>query len=395
VILFLISSYRINNSGSGGHYFTCETIYREYRKSDPAIIVNVGDFISPSLEKKIPELIKIKVSRFGIKSPVGEISNLVLEHGVTLIHAFDSFSYNLARLVEIKTGVPSLSTKCGGPNARYWPGWVPHTVLSRENHDFYSEIARRKGLDQPLLAPGRASLGAGRQSEGHELKSISPVKGKINVLRIGRLHASYLDSHLQSINLVEALNGLGVPAHLHIVGFINEKYVYDELKDVKPEFVSIYVDASYTTSASRHLELADVVVASGRGVMEAAALGKVVMCSASGNKFPILLDQGSFDGFFRLNFSPRIESSIDDSIEGRVFIISEIMKNPDMHAQYKIFIKEMFYKYFDVRKSVEKYRNIYSLRVEKGKQARWNVEVIFSVFFDIMKKFIRQVGGTK
>ena len=56
------------------------------------------------------------------------------------------------------------------------------------------------------------------------------------------------------------------------------------------------------------LSLGDCIIATGRSVMEAASLNKLILVPTKNQEFTVLLDEQNFEGLFHFNFSGRTTS---------------------------------------------------------------------------------------
>lgn len=64
-------------------------------------------------------------------------------------------------------------------------------------------------------------------------------------------------------------------------------------------------DKSYTDNAAELLPLADAVIGSGRGFMEAASMNKLLLAISAAGDYPIGVTEANFAEIFATNCSPR------------------------------------------------------------------------------------------
>src|SRR5690554_4915605 len=106
----------VGGHGRGGHaYSLLETATQVGNKLDIAI-VSIGLNKSPVLERADDKYFHIKDQ--GVFKTVKCLFELIDKNRFTIIHAFDTRSFLYARLVSIKSNLPLLLTKCGGPNPK-------------------------------------------------------------------------------------------------------------------------------------------------------------------------------------------------------------------------------------------------------------------------------------
>src|SRR5690554_1825731 len=105
-------------------------------------------------------------------------------------------------------------------------------------------------------------------------------------------------------------------------------------------------DSKYTAKASDMLYLADAVIATGRGVMEAASLAKPILTPAKNADLPILVNQSNFKGFFDTNFSER-NSVSDANLVTNISDIKKLVIDKEFYAKSSELSKDYFEEYFN------------------------------------------------
>jgi len=155
--------------------------------------------------------------------------------------------------------------------------------------------------------------------------------------------------------LVEDLKNV----RLVIVGAVQDQEVYDELRQEavgKP--VDFIIDSKYTVKASEMLYLADAVIGTGRGAMEAASLSLPVLSPASNSDVPIVLTKDNIDNFLSYNFSPRTIVSDADLLHNWSLVLEMVKKGP-VYEDVKNQMAFFFDAYFSIERCYEKYKAVY------------------------------------
>jgi len=106
------------------------------------------------------------------------------------------------------------------------------------------------------------------------------------------------------------------------------------------------------------LPLADAVVGTGRGLMEAASFGKVLMTPWAGGPHPALVTRNNFQEFMNTNFSPR--NRADGLNPATNFeMIRTALSEAIYRDEQQRFSRWLFEKHFDVRAAVPALLSIY------------------------------------
>jgi glycosyltransferase involved in cell wall biosynthesis len=114
----------------------------------------------------------------------------------------------------------------------------------------------------------------------------------------------------------------------------------------------------YTQEASKMLYLADAVIGTGRGLMEAASLKKPLLGINSRGSVPCIIDADTFFDAFKTNFSER-NTFNDKHIDNDFDKITKMIGNVDYYNELSNFSDSVFSKYFDIEQSADLYLNFY------------------------------------
>jgi len=162
-----------------------------------------------------------------------------------------------------------------------------------------------------------------------------------------------LGSIRQSIIFSRKLREHGITNTLIIIGVIEDPNVYVKLIEFSRfDNIMLLTEPTYTTKASEFIHYADLVVGTGRGFMEAALQGKLMLCPDNANKRLAFIDDSNIDLFFSRNFSGRYEADNDNFTS-----LIDILMNGD--TDYKKMIIGYSDSKFSLRVGSEKYVQLY------------------------------------
>jgi hypothetical protein len=281
----------------GGHYHTTFTYLKVLAKEYHVKLLVVGN------EK--PDWLNQYSAEFVYYNGLNLLSTLKMVKGIVknydTLHAFDEFAYFFIRTFYQKAIV---YTRCGGPNptGRYYP-WVDKLVcLSHENYLYFKKSNRVNNLS---LVPNRVPNFSSDELLIHKLKSEYSIDADRPVLlRICRIDRYYHKSIEQTINLGVQLNNCGLKVQILILGAVYDDEFFIELSKKYPSVVFI-VEEQFTKDAKLVLSCADMVVGTGRSLMEAALKGKIVFSPVANSDLPSLITLKNINHFFKTNFSER------------------------------------------------------------------------------------------
>jgi hypothetical protein len=132
---------------------------------------------------------------------------------------------------------------------------------------------------------------------------------------------------------------------------------------------AVFITNELTNEASRLLYLADAVIGTGRGVMEAMSLGIPTFVPVRGKSIPCLLRSPNFDIFFNTNFSPRGKISNYNENE-EVDLCINMINDECLYDQVSSFSGNVANTNFILNNDVvEKYHSIYSSIINKERKS--------------------------
>ena len=378
-VMYLIAS---NYHGIGGHYYSVRTTAEALQEIIDPIIVVIGKTKSPVIElAKVPH-INVYSNGWNIFMVIKNLIKIIREEKPDILHGFDWGVLFYARILGFIFKIPHINTLPGGGNpTAYYPYTKNLILYSQENFDYFKSHNKFKTTNLYLI-PNRITALTKDQNR------ITMIKEKLDnskktFLRISRFALHYKESLKQAINLVEFLNKKGFKTQLLLIGTIAEKDTYNEIieyiKIKKEANVYVFTEHLFTVNASELIDLADFVIGTGRGFMEASSRAKIMLTPIMGSEYPVLINEENFMGYFNTNFSPRNKLTIDDAEYNLANIIS-LLKKKEANMKAKEFSKAMFDKYFDINKKKDEYRQLYlSLEYEKK-----------IYFFEFIEHFLRQ-----
>ncbi|UZJ65455.1 hypothetical protein OKW96_04480 [Sphingobacterium sp. KU25419] len=306
--------------------------------------------------------------------------------GNSILHAFDLYVFFIVRLLRLKLGNKIALTKCGGPNPKGYFPKVRNLVLFSQEDFAYFSVRSRYNSSKLYLIPNRT------EDFITDTTKVEEIKNRFNlhtydkvILRICRISRMYQKSIVQSIHLHQYANDQGCKTALIILGNIQDQGVIDQLKNDLPDSVFFLTEDRYTANAKEVIEVADWVVGTGRGFMEASAKSRVMFAVSMQDDLPMLIGTHNFDQAFAFNFSERIIFEKQQIVDNKIDIIKLFSK-----AEHEASVKKQslvwFKEYFSIQGAIEKYGSMYKDLLDDTKDYK---DLVLHWF-----KFIRANLGT-
>lgn len=342
----------VQGHGSGGHFYSVLHIASALHSASILVdVYSIGVAPSPILQGTSLYRGHYDVSFSGLLGFYKVISN----RPDAVLHAYDIDSYNILKTIFPRRGV--VLTKCGGRVTKSIPLVKDIIFFSGEDKVAYqiefpnaSAIVLPNRVNEKLLATPTIQV-----AEATLPEAISGFK----ILRICRLNAKYEDSITSGIRLLEALHDRGL-AHvsLTIIGIIEDGAVQKKIVSTIPEKIKSNVhwltSEEFTESAVRFIPMFDLILATGRGVMEACMHSKPVVLACKG-QLPILLTEQNFSVAGYFNFSERYKFASSDVSE-----IEALIGDTQKAAELQSFSRRMYDEWFDISRVTPVYENLYS-----------------------------------
>ena len=299
-----------------------------------------------------------------------------------VIHAYDYITYLFAKICGDILNIKTAMTKCGGPSKHYrYP--IPDNLIlfSHEDMNFYRNHPNYSKTKLYFM-PNRVLPFETSEKIEKEVREKIGADKKI-VMRITRFSPFYKKSIEQTINLTKLLNDkYQNNYHCVLIGTVQSEKEYEAAKNEGGNILTILKDKEFTDNAKKCLGAADIVVGTGRGLMEAAQKEKILFVPSEVSEYPIPFCEKYFDKLFEMNFSTRNGINVKED---------EVLKFIDNSEEIKSFIKEKYEKYFDINSATYNYICIISNMMPKRFfKFLYNVFLVAreskNVFFHVYKK---------
>lgn len=293
--------------GLGGHYYDAVTVAEALRSRCTVSLVTIGRNRSPVVESSRLPSVHVPFSGAGVPGAVSEVVRLGRDLGADVFHSFDLGACGFARIASLHCRRRHVHSKCGGPNPTgRFPRIESLVVVSGENRDYFAGHPAFRRSRVRLLPnrvahqePDRVRIEQFRREHG------LPVWDGWTFLKVGRISRSYERGIRQAIRLVHDLTSAGLPSRLVLIGVVEDDDLWRAIRAEDRGNLVASSDPRYTLEASRLIDIADCVIGTGRGVMEAAALGKVLFTELRDGPYPVRVDEGNLEELLYTNFSPR------------------------------------------------------------------------------------------
>lgn len=374
-----------HSHGKGGHYFSFNSISKELMKSNKIFPVEIG------WGKRSPALLElsqfVSYTPFSILKTVDTIKDIIKENGIQIIHCFDEHAFLIARLASFSCNVKVVLTRCGGANPKkYYPksDWL--ICFSKENESFFN----LKQYRNVFLIPNRCDKNDLVSNETTDVKFKSLGANKF--LSIARIGDNYYRKHSKAIELIKRLTDSSKKYNvsLTICGEIESDSIFEKLKsEASGRPVSFVTNKEITKKASVLIASHDYVIGTGRGVMEAMALGKTLLIVTRDNEIPVLITDENFYEFFSSNFSLRSNKISSDSIEQNR--IEALISSTERKAVFSKKSETYFEKYFDIKRINPMYQSIYQDVLNEKRRKKYYLDT----FLNFSHNFIYYLTNRK
>lgn len=351
-IFYFIS---VKGHGRGGHFHSLNHIASAMGQENEVTIYTVGPGRSHILERHQFFRRHFYFNAINLFRFQKRLREEIESKQPDVIHCFDLEIFRIIKLAYKGNVRNIVLNKCGGPNPISFPVVDKLAVFSLENYDWFN--SRPKFSKTCIyLIPNRVNKSSIQINVFEEYKKREDC---FTFVRIGRIGETYQKSFIDAINLVSILKKRGIRGCLYIIGVVESVEILQQLKeravDLDVEFI---IESRFTEKASKMLYLADAVIATGRGVMEATALGLPILTTAENSEIPVLVSEQNFQIFFGTNFSQRNFWQQYDS-DLNVDAICRLITDNSQYQKASNFSKNVFSLHFDVDKGISKYVELY------------------------------------
>ena len=356
-VLYVITS---RGKGTGGHHFSLRDLTARMRAHADVHIAVVADRFPPSLAG-VPDATWLPWGALRGTATLAGLLGLVRRFRPTHLHSYDPLALQLTRVISLWTQLPLVHTTCGGPTPR-------RNVPRNRDVVLFSEEHRSALAANPRMAGCRLHLIASRvnpvQVDAARVEALRAHLGlgpdEQVVLRINRFVANYLPAMEQAIALGRLMREGGRRARVVLLGSVGEAEVAQALAQRAEPGVSLVHDAAFTHNAAALLPIADVVLGTGRGLMEAACLGRVVFAPVADREWPALLGPDTVEALAHANFSPRarLPDALDDAaLRERA---REVLSNPAARLAAGAAARHLYETRFDAGVAAARHLEIYA-----------------------------------
>ncbi|MDX9713782.1 MAG: hypothetical protein RBT56_14775 [Ignavibacteriaceae bacterium] len=348
-------------------------------------MLHISDFISGFYDTKVLSLgngdsCVLKASKNYIGSCiVSDVKSIVkLDNQLSqklesflpdIIHCFDEYAFFLCIHSKKFRSAKFVFTKCGGPSSpnNYWFYADNIVLFSAENYKWYQNKKQYKKANIQLI-PNRVNELMIGDLLPHGIKR---NENTFYFMRIGRIGINYKSSILSLLGLVDTLqNAFSIQRKLvvYIIGVIENDIIFQEIKEVASERrVNVcFITDERTIHASQFLSLADCVLGTGRGLMEAMSLKIPVLTPVVNNQFPVLVTNSNFNDFLESNFSPRNYIS-NINKEEELHRIKEMINNEQSFNTIKNETYTLFKSRLSIDSTEDKYKRLYADTLSRKK----------------------------
>jgi glycosyltransferase involved in cell wall biosynthesis len=354
-VLFFIFNY---DPSTGGHYHSLNSISRELSASVSVGIITIGTKPSPVFDDNplLEEHIEYAATE-GYFRFLGNVNRVIKRLSPDVIHCFDTKTLSMITPVVAFKKVKLILNKCGGPNPvrDRWVYCKNIIFFSLENFEWFTNCSYYH-KSKLYLIPNRVS-----KIDLNGFENLLPVKDntKFNIVRISRVSSYYWYTMQLSVNLAAYCNNFR-PTRLYLIGRVYQNEILENLKEYAKEkgVDLVVITDSRANIASRMLYLADVVVGTGRSIMEAMSLSIPVFAPASNAALPVKITKSNLANFFKMNFSERVVVN-DQMIKDNMAGIHDLLVSPAEYQKSCDYSGLVFYEYFDVQNVSERYINVY------------------------------------
>jgi hypothetical protein len=344
--------------GKGGHFHDLKIISESLSKNVDIVVINIGLKKSPVINEIDLKVYNIYFNGINIFSIIRKLLNIFNIENPSFIQSFDIQSLCFARLLGFFKRIPVILTKCGGPNPKgYYPYSDNIIVMSLENLKYFKE-SDQFNLSRIECFPNRCVPFNDDEIVSSEILKIAA--NKTSFLRISRITDHYKSSLIQSINLVRDLNNDSLKVCLFIVGVIQSEELFTLLKEHSKNVNEVYfmTEDKFTSNASKLINACDIIIGTGRGVMEGASKSKMILTPHKDSRYPVLIEKKNFYNLFSTNFSPR-NNLIDFNERNSYETIKTHVQYDKLKTENIKFINEIYNKEFDISGVKDRYMNFY------------------------------------
>lgn len=355
-ILFFIS---IITHGRGGHVHSLMTTVHEVAKYHNCDIYAIGNGCDSTIKQSPYYCGAILVQGYNLSSIKRNVDHQIKWNTYDVIHFFDSASYLCLATHPKLESKRVVLTLCGGPNNFFYPYCQHQIVFSSENFQWFQSYNKNVLPPQKmLLFPARVTKSQARKVINNQVYNFQDPS-QFTFVKIARIGRFYYKSIKQSINLIKELVKRDTfSVRLLIVGVVESADYYVKLRKLAKGYpIQFITESCYTKSAVDFFSIANIGIATGRGVMESLANDIPTMVANANRDFPALITTDTLKELFNKNFSERTYSSTLD--ETTLKRINQLVSCKSIYRDACIEAGDIFHNYFDLEGNIFKLIEFY------------------------------------
>lgn len=343
----------------GGHYRSAAAIARLLLGEYDVHLVTVGRRPSPAMASPDVRMTHIFAHAGLPGSARRRFAALMREADVRAVLAFDQKSGELVRPVARRLASGFVLVKPGGGQPRRYYPRPAHQIAFMQADKLWLEARGRVSGTVIGLAPGRVFMPLPNLATEAKLRTrINLRRDDLTIVRIGRIHSRYGAVNRAALRLSARLRSEGYPARLIMIGSVQDAAELAALEKMAGIEDAIVTDEDFTHEASRLLRLFRFNVGTGRGFMEGAAVGNIMLCATQdpSHELPLLVTNENLERFSNDNFSPRINPDCDPAANAArlIAVASDTSQQETLSANARVW----FERKFSAESALDVYREI-------------------------------------
>ena len=351
------------NSGTGGLYYSLkETVFALSHKYDITVCV-MGNKYPQALMDMSSSIIEIDTDKYTTTEVTRLVYTLLRNGGFHLVHAYDRTTARLVSIAALANGIPLVYTKCGGAINRSNISFVDR-IITYSKRDFESLSIQESSRDNKVFwIPNQVGVINNIDERidllRNDLMTYKCISGNTKLLmRVGRISEYYRLTLMQGIELVKWLRTKGRDVCMVVVGTIESERLAQDIKEEGGGSAIIISDVKYTLNARHLMSLADIILGTGRSLMEGLNANGIVLCPVKGARYPALVTPGNIGDLAIDNFSER--SCVNDySEESNLENVCRTLWDNNYRHELLDFYHNVFDKEYSIYRAVDRLEKIY------------------------------------
>lgn len=354
-VLFITTGTKADGGGMFHSIITIADALHKNSDDTEVRILQIGTAEMPIFDKALVRVDRIVLKDLNIFNYLRLIREYCKLYKPTHVQAFDNRSYFFARLIARSVNSKLYLGRPGGPNPKfYFPKFSDIIVFSEEGEAYFKNKFPKSGVH---LIPQRVNATTPDVDRVEKLRKLLK-SGSHTLLRIGRIGPFHNYANLKTFSLADRLRKDGINVQAVHIGFVESDSSLSELMSASGQEDLIITDPNFTTNAARLISAADVVLGTGRSLVEGAMLGKPVLTPLAETDFPVLVGEDNLNNLAATNFSARNRLPESDA-ESCYNKIRSLFINPDAYKNAARFSQEVIGSRYHVDAAIPMWRTLY------------------------------------